>query len=77
MTKLALWSPSPPAPTGPRPTRTPPNGFPRTRARCRYAADWLTVKLRWRLAADTAEKAVLSELAAGCSNEPLNVPPAP
>lgn len=45
-------------------------------ARCRYAADWLTVKLRWRLSADPAEKDVLSELVQGCPNEPLDVPPA-
>ncbi|WP_219518600.1 HNH endonuclease family protein [Nonomuraea ceibae] len=44
---------------------------------CRYVADWLTVKLRWQLAADPAEKDTLDRLASSCPNEPLNVPDAP
>lgn len=46
-------------------------------AHCRYVAHWLTVKLRWQLAADRAERDALTTLAAACPNEPLTVPARP
>jgi hypothetical protein len=35
-------------------------------ARCRYISEWVTVKLRWRLTVDTAEKATLTTWAENC-----------
>jgi hypothetical protein len=46
-------------------------------AHCRYVADWVTVKLRWELTADPAEKDALVAAAAGCPNEPITMPPQP
>jgi hypothetical protein len=39
---------------------------PWTEARCRYAWDWVQVKLRWDLSADEAEVAALEEMLTGC-----------
>jgi hypothetical protein len=39
-----------------------------TYGRCRYVAEWVAVKIRWGLAADSAEKRVLSDYAGICSN---------
>lgn len=36
--------------------------------KCRYVAEWLAVKIRWGLKADSAEKGVLSNYANSCSN---------
>jgi hypothetical protein len=47
---------------------------PRAEARCRYAWDWVQVKLRWDLSADEAEVAALEEMLAGCDLSGL--PPA-
>jgi hypothetical protein len=42
-------------------------------ALCRYVAEWVAVKLRWRLTADTAERSRLTSLAAGCPNSTITV----
>jgi len=42
-------------------------------ARYRYAAEWLAVKIRWRLTVDTAEKNTLTNLANGCTNVTITV----
>lgn len=36
--------------------------------KCRYVAEWIAVKIRWGLSADSAEKSVLNSYAASCSN---------
>lgn len=36
--------------------------------RCRYAAEWVAVKLRWRLTVDAPERSALSSRAAGCAS---------
>jgi hypothetical protein len=41
--------------------------------RCRYLAEWVVVKLRWRLTVDSAERSALSSLAAGCANVTITV----
>jgi hypothetical protein len=41
--------------------------------RCRYVREWTAVKIRWRLAVDTAEKAALRQVAAGCANVAVTV----
>jgi hypothetical protein len=38
---------------------------------CRYVRQWVAVKLRWRLAADAAEAALLGSLAGDCRNTVL------
>ncbi|WP_285666133.1 HNH endonuclease family protein [Actinorhabdospora filicis] len=40
---------------------------------CRYAAEWVAVKLRWGLSADDAERRKLKELAGGCPDERVTV----
>ena len=42
-------------------------------ATCRYVAEWLAVKLRWRLTVNTAERNALTSLAAGCTNISITV----
>ncbi len=37
-------------------------------ARCTYAADWISTKLRWALTIDRAERDALRRLAAGCGH---------
>lgn len=44
-----------------------------TNSRCRYAAEWLAVKIRWRLTVDTAEKNALTTLTNGCTNVTITV----
>ena len=39
---------------------------PLASARCRYAAEWVATKLRWRLSVDPAERSALSGRAAAC-----------
>jgi hypothetical protein len=46
-------------------------------ARCTYATDWVTTKLRWQLTANDRERAALTELAAGCGQETVDYQPAP
>ncbi|TGN64691.1 HNH endonuclease [Nocardioides eburneiflavus] len=36
--------------------------------KCRYVAEWVAVKIRWGLTADSAEKSVLNSYASTCSN---------
>lgn len=40
-------------------------------ARCTYAADWVTTKLRWGLTVDAPEVDALVELADGCGQQPV------
>lgn len=40
---------------------------------CRYAAEWVAVKLRWGLSADDAERKALGELARACPDERITV----
>ena len=42
-------------------------------AQCRYTQEWVAVKIRWGLSADSAEKKKLTSLAASCSNVTLTV----
>jgi hypothetical protein len=41
--------------------------------RCRYLAEWVVVKLRWRLSVDSTERSTLASLAAGCTNVTITV----
>jgi hypothetical protein len=43
-------------------------------ARCDYIGEWVTVKLRWRLTVDTAEKEALTTLADGCPEVAITLP---
>lgn len=43
------------------------------RNRCAYVGQWVAVKLRWRLAVDSTEKAALTNLANACPNVTLTV----
>ena len=36
--------------------------------KCRYVSEWVAVKIRWGLSADSAEKSVLNSYASSCSN---------
>ncbi|CAM5380520.1 HNH endonuclease [Streptomyces californicus] len=45
-------------------------------ARCTYATDWVSTKLRWGLAVDQAEAEALIELAEGCGQETVQYEPA-
>ncbi|GAA1069070.1 HNH endonuclease family protein [Streptomyces sanglieri] len=40
-------------------------------ARCTYAADWVSTKLRWGLTVDQAEATALTELASTCGPTPI------
>ncbi|HEV7654086.1 MAG TPA: HNH endonuclease family protein [Mycobacteriales bacterium] len=44
-----------------------------TSATCRYVAEWVAVKIRWRLTVDSAEKSALTGFAAGCTNVTITV----
>lgn len=46
-------------------------------ARSCYIGEWTAIKLRWSLAADPAEKTTLTELAADCPNDPIQIEPVP
>ncbi|WP_405968830.1 HNH endonuclease family protein [Streptomyces sp. NBC_00015] len=41
--------------------------------RCTYATDWTAVKIRWGLAVDPAEQAVLTEVLDGCADTVIEV----
>lgn len=41
--------------------------------RCRYAGEWVAVKIRWGLTVDTAEKSALTTLASSCPHTTLTV----
>ncbi|MFI5649878.1 HNH endonuclease family protein [Streptomyces anulatus] len=45
-------------------------------ARCTYAADWVSTKLRWGLTVDEAEADALTVLAEGCGQETVEYEPA-
>ncbi|WP_331751019.1 HNH endonuclease family protein (plasmid) [Streptomyces globisporus] len=45
-------------------------------ARCTYAADWVSTKLRWGLSVDEAEAEALAGLAEGCGQETVTFEPA-
>ncbi|MEV6157901.1 HNH endonuclease family protein [Nonomuraea sp. NPDC052129] len=47
---------------------------PHEPARCRYAAEWTAVKLRWHLSVDPAEKDALAAIARTCPDQPLPSP---
>ncbi|WP_329368803.1 HNH endonuclease family protein [Streptomyces sp. NBC_00669] len=49
---------------------------PAADAQCTYAADWVRMKLRWNLTADTAEKTALARIAASCSTTTVAYTPA-
>ncbi|KZE95356.1 N-acetylmuramoyl-L-alanine amidase LytC [Agromyces sp. NDB4Y10] len=55
----------------------PANWLPSyTPSRCAYAADWITVKYRWNLTVDTAERSALASLVeANCAGVEIVVPP--
>lgn len=40
---------------------------------CRYLKEWVAVKIRWRLTADSAEKSAMSSQAGGCTNTTITV----
>ncbi|MGW2595451.1 HNH endonuclease family protein [Streptomyces sp. NPDC001515] len=44
---------------------------PLAEARCTYAADWVSTKLRWGLTVDQSEAAALNELAETCGEQPI------
>lgn len=44
---------------------------PHEPARCRYLTEWVSVKTRYALTVDTAEKQTLTDLAGQCPNIPL------
>jgi hypothetical protein len=46
---------------------------PRTSLRCRYAKDWVVVKVRWRLSVDRSERRALRGVLEGCSARKLRV----
>lgn len=41
--------------------------------RCRYVAEWVAVKIRWSLTADSAERSVLTAYASSCSARTIAV----
>ncbi|WP_050506802.1 hypothetical protein [Streptomyces rimosus] len=49
---------------------------PAASARCRYLADWVTVKTRWRLSNGTTEHAAVKKIAASCA-DPASPSPTP
>ncbi len=50
---------------------------PAAEVHCRYVAEWVATKLRWRLAADEAEVVALREVAASCPVQTVTYEPAP
>lgn len=40
---------------------------------CRYLAEFVAVKIRWRLTVDSAEKSAMQSIASGCSNPTITV----
>ena len=43
------------------------------RGKCRYVREWVAVKIRWRLTVNRAEKRVLRNRAADCTNQVVKV----
>ncbi|MFJ2094643.1 HNH endonuclease family protein [Streptomyces sp. NPDC087901] len=50
---------------------------PAASAQCVYGADWVGTKLRWKLAADTKERAALNKLAEACPDTVVKYEVAP
>ncbi|KUL73926.1 MULTISPECIES: HNH endonuclease family protein [unclassified Streptomyces] len=50
---------------------------PAAEVHCRYLAEWVGTKLRWRLAADERELEALDEAAASCPAQTVSYVPAP
>ncbi|MFH8766310.1 HNH endonuclease family protein [Streptomyces althioticus] len=50
---------------------------PAAEVHCRYVAEWVATKLRWRLAADEAEVVALREVAASCPVQTVTYEPVP
>jgi hypothetical protein len=49
---------------------------PLTSARCGYAIHWVSMKYRWRLSIDSAEKSKLASILSGtCGSKTINIPP--
>jgi hypothetical protein len=44
-----------------------------TLQKCRYAAEWVAVKLRWSLSVDAAEKSALTSIVSGCADVTITV----
>ncbi|SEB52985.1 Protein of unknown function [Nocardioides exalbidus] len=40
---------------------------------CRYVKEWVAVKIRWGLTADSSEKSALSSVASGCTDSAITV----
>ena len=58
--------------------RDPSEWLPTVEAyRCRYASDWVAVKLRWSLTVDSLEQGALTAILRNCPVEPLSVTSAP
>lgn len=53
----------------------PAEWLPIDSVRCRYVADWTSIKLSWSLSVDTGEKEKLTELASGCPDLPVTYEP--
>lgn len=47
---------------------------PAADAQCQYVEDWVSVKIRWGLSVDPAEKDALATMAAACPDDTLDVP---
>lgn len=54
--------------------KDPANWLPPVSYRCTYAASWVGIKWRWRLAVDTREKAVLKRILTGCGSVSVPIP---
>ncbi|MFJ8856477.1 hypothetical protein [Streptomyces sp. NPDC102437] len=44
---------------------------------CPYASDWVATKLRWKLTADSKERAALEKIASNCSSTVVKYEAAP
>ena len=51
-----------------------PGAWAPSTGRCDYAARWIAVKTRWRLAVDSAERSALERLLAGCASTAVEAP---
>ncbi|MET9662428.1 HNH endonuclease family protein [Streptomyces sp. NPDC006510] len=50
---------------------------PAASAQCTYASDWVATKLRWKLTADSKERAALEKIASNCSSTVVKYEAAP
>ncbi len=44
-----------------------------THETCRYVAEWVAVKIRWRLTVDASERSALTSLAGSCTDSTVSV----